>query len=331
MTWTRVSTKMLPLATQTALANKRIFITGGTGTFGKWLIREIKNIACEVVLLTRDATLFLESFPEFASDNISFIEGDIRNFDDPAGHFDYIIHAATPVVSNELSDAELTDIIVTGTKRVLKFAEQIHCQRLLYVSSGAVYGRQPPELDGIPETFPCNPTSTYGEAKRIAEDLCIRSQVDCVIARCFAFVGPDMPLDAHFAIGNFIGNCLKNEPIVIRGDGSPLRSYMYSSDLAEWLFRLMLDGEPSECYNVGSDKPISILDLAHRVRDCVGTEVDIVVLQTPNCQQAPESYVPCTRKARERLSLEMAVDLERSIQNTLYALIHKCDSSTNEA
>ena len=286
---------------------------------GKWLVDELKNIRCELVLLTRDATLFLERFPEFNLDQITFVEGDVRDFDYPQGHFDHIIHAATPVASDAPGDAELIDIIVAGTRRVLDFAAHAGCQRMLHLSSGEVYGRQPPGLKCIPENFPCNPITAYGKGKLIAEDLCLRSEVDCVIARCFAFVGPGMPLDAHFAIGNFIGSCLKNEPIVIRGDGSTLRSYMYSSDLVGWLMRLMTDGEPGECYNVGSNTPISIMDLAHCVRDCAGADVEIVVLQSPNAGEAPDSYVPCTQKAMDNLSLGLDFDLETSIRNTLHS------------
>jgi dTDP-glucose 4,6-dehydratase len=172
-------------------------------------------------------------------------------------------------------------------------------------------------------SFPCNPITTYGKAKRIAENLCIHSDVNSVVARCFAFVGPGLPLNAHFAIGNFIRSCMRNEPIMIRGDGTPLRSYMYSSDLVEWLLRIMVNSKPGEIYNVGSDVPISMVDLAHRVRDYSGVDVEITVCQSSEGSQMPESYIPCTRKAMNELSLKLKFDLENSIQNTLHALSHE--------
>jgi nucleoside-diphosphate-sugar epimerase len=101
-------------------------------------------------------------------------------------------------------------VIVDGTKRVLEFSRQAGVQRILYVSSGAVYGFQPRELSHIPETFQCNPVTVYGKGKMKAEQMCLDSGIETVIARCFAFVGPWLPLDSHFAIGNFIGNCLRN-------------------------------------------------------------------------------------------------------------------------
>lgn len=281
--------------------------------FGKWLMHELKEIACELVLLTRDSTGFLNSFPKFALENITFVEGDVRDFQYPEGHFDYVIHAATPVVSDKLSDTELTDIIVAGTKRVLDFATQSGCPRLLYISSGAVYGATPPELDHIPESFPCNPITTYGKGKLIAENLCLGSQVECVIARCFAFVGPGMPLDAHFAIGNFMGSCLKNEPILINGDGTPLRSYMYSSDLADWLITLLIKGRIGETYNVGSEEAISIINLAELVFKLTKKQPNFCIAVSPQKNQLPKRYIPSISKAKQDIGLECRVRLQEAI------------------
>jgi len=227
------------------LSNKRIFLTGGTGFFGKWLLdhfhpsaareapflrgsdrRERQRLETEVVVLSRNPAQFLRDFPRFGpersergsvlagqrpkgvatNENITFVRGDVRDFSFPSGHFDYVIHAATEasVKLDQENPDEMFSVIVDGTRRVLEFSKQAGVQRLLYVSSGAVYGVQPPELSHIPETFPCNPVTAYGKGKLKAEQMCLESGIETVIARCFAFVGPWLPLDTYFAIGNFI-------------------------------------------------------------------------------------------------------------------------------
>jgi dTDP-glucose 4,6-dehydratase len=302
------------------LAGKRIFITGGTGLFGRWLMEKLSGTGADVVLMSRDPSAAVQRFP---GNNIpaccSFVKGDVREFSFPDGIFHYVIHAATPVVSDNLSldSDEMYSIIVDGTKRVVEFAHAAGTRRLLYVSSGAVYGVQPPELKHIPEGLPCHPVTAYGKGKLAAERLCVRSGISSVIARCFAFVGPHIAVDAHFAIGNFIGNCLRNESIEIKGDGTPLRSYMYSSDLAEWLLTLLLQGADHGIYNVGSDQAVSILDLAHLVRDAAGTDNDIVVNRKPVPGSLPARYVPSIEKAKNELKLDLRIGLREAVFRTL--------------
>ena len=143
--------------------------------------------------------------------------------------------------------------ILAGTERTLQFAAQCDARKFLLTSSGAVYGRQPPELTHVPESYdgapdPLNPASVYAEGKRAAELMCAVYQkaaeangmeFEAKIARCWAFCGPHLPLDAHFAIGNFIGDVLAGRPISIAGDGTPRRSYLYAAELAAWLWTVL--------------------------------------------------------------------------------------------
>lgn len=300
-----------------SLKSKRLFLTGGTGLFGKWLLTALEGRVGEIVLLSRDPEGFKNTFPLARSMGVNFIHGDVRSFEYPNGDFDYCIHGATPVPSQNLTISEkleMESVIVDGTKRVLEFARFSDVKRLLYISSGAVYGVQPPELECIQECFPCSPVSVYGKGKLRAEEFCLESGLDCVIARCFSFVGPHMPLDANFAIGNFIGNCLRNEPILIKGSGKSRRSYMYSKDLAEWLLQIMLIGKRGELYNVGSADSLSIEELAYLVRECAGTKQNICIMnknETPEC-----NYVPDNGKANA-LGLLEHYSLNESIVKTM--------------
>ena len=213
-----------------------IFITGGTGFFGKWLIESFTaanhrhGLNARAVVLTRDATHRISSNPA-----VSFHTGDMRDFEFPEGSFSHIIHAATP----STGPVEMLDTIVQGTRHVLDFARHCSAKKVLFCSSGAVYGRQPPTLERIPEDYSSAPDSAYGEGKRAAELLCAAYARDTglqvKIARCFAFLGPHLPLDANFAAGNFLRDAMSGQPICIQGDGTPYRSYLYtrrSHDLA---------------------------------------------------------------------------------------------------
>jgi nucleoside-diphosphate-sugar epimerase len=221
---------------------------------------------------------------------------------------------------------EMFETIVDGTRRVLQFAAASGCRKLLFVSSGAVYGKQPPELTHIPEDYlgapdPLDPASAYGEGKRAAEMLCVvagkKHGFEIKIARCFAFVGPHLPLDAHFAIGNFIRDALAGSPIRVNGDGTPLRSYLYAADLAVWLWTLLFAGTAGKAYNVGSDQAVSIADLSRTIADLIslGAQVEIARQSTPGAPVA--IYVPSTDRARLELNLHSFVDLESAIRRSI--------------
>src|SRR5262249_23568298 len=132
---------------------------------------------------------------------------------------------------------EMAKVIVCGTQRVLEFAQSAGTHGLLYLSSGAIYGTQPAELERISEDFAGAPAelrseSIYGEAKRVAEDLCVSAATSALhpkIARCFAFVAPRLPLGGHFAAGNFLADAVAGRAITVKGDGQPLRSYLYGT------------------------------------------------------------------------------------------------------
>lgn len=302
------------------LSKKRIFLTGGTGLFGKWLLEHFNALDADVVVLSRNPAQFIAQFPMFGKNpNITFVQGDVRDFSFPSCPFDYVIHAATEASARleRENPEEMYSVIVDGTRRVLEFSKQGGVKRLLYVSSGAVYGVQPSELSHIPETFPCNPVAVYGKGKLKAEQLGLESGIETVIARPFAFTGPWLPLDAHFAVGNFIGNCLRNEPIEIKGDGTPLRSYMYGSDLAEWLLTILLRGEPGRIYNVGSDEAISISDLARLIRECAGTQNEMIVHGKKNKETLPSRYIPSVARVKKELAVFQRCSLTEAIRRTV--------------
>lgn len=309
---------------------KRFFLSGGTGFFGKWLLESFVHINrrlglnARLTALSRDPRAFLSRHPGFGAEpSLSFVPGDVRNFTFPTGTFDFIIHAATEASAKleRENPAEMHSVIVDGTRRVLEFAAHAGASRLMMTSSGAVYGTQPPELSQLDENYTGRATTSYGKGKQVAEAMCAEAGTHhgfvTLLPRCFAFVGPYLPLDTHFAIGNFIRDCLEDHPIVIQGDGTPLRSYLYAADLAEWLWTILLRGEHARPYNVGSSEAISILDLALKVRACAATHNPITVLRSADPSLPPARYVPSITRAAKELGLHPRCALDEAIARTL--------------
>lgn len=300
-----------------ALGQKRLFVTGGTGFFGKSMLDyrlrhpEWPWAKAEWVILSRAPERFAAAHPQLAAQpGVSFVVGDVRDFAFPEGPFDAVVHAATSAVTT-LPDADMTSVIVDGTRRVVEFAKAADCPRLLFTSSGAVYGPQRAPVD---ETAPCAPATAYGRGKLAAERLLAESGLYVVIARCFAFVGPYLERGIHFAIGNFIQSCLDGNDIVVNGDGTPLRSYLYADDLVEWLFAILERGRPGRAYNVGGERAVSIRALAETVRGALGAEVGIVVKQKPARDVPAWVYVPVVDRAKGELGLEVRTPLECAVR-----------------
>src|ERR1039457_6547484 len=220
--------------------------------------------------------------------------------------------------------------ILAGTERTLEFAAQCGARKFLLTSSGAVYGKQPPEMTHVPETYagapdPLDAASVYAEGKRASELMCALHRktatatgvaFEAKIARCWAFCGPHLPLDAHFAIGNFIGDVLAGRPISIAGDGTPRRSYLYAADLAVWLWTILFQAPALVPINVGSGRDVSILELAQTVEKTLAPGTRIDVAKQAVAGAAPARYVPSVRRAEELLGLRETVGLEEAIRRT---------------
>lgn len=313
-----------------------LFFTGGTGFFGKSILRYWQNHSPKferIFILSRNPEAFLASYADLLTDlNVNFIEGDILDISkiNLDIKFDYIIHAATESsLGSRINNFDLFSQIVRGTEEVLQFAVNHGCKKFLLTSSGAVYGIQPKNMEKIPEDYlgsinQLDPNSAYGIGKKAAEHLTIlyanKFGFDYVIARCFAFVGEDLPLNAHFAIGNFLRDSINDRDLTVNGDGSPLRSYFNQNDLAYCLNLMLFMKTKYKVYNVGSDVKISIKDLAAMIRDKVNPRKKIIV-KAKRDSNLKNKYIPNVDRLRAEFFPDDFMHLDESLDEIISKLL----------
>lgn len=317
------------------LNGARIFLTGGTGFIGCWLLdsfgwaRSRLGLDVELAVLTRDPALFRRKEPRLAAlPGLRLFAGDVRDFAFPTDKFSHVIHAATAASAalNVDSPLVMIDTIVDGTQHTLDLAAHCGAKTFLHTSSGGVYGRQSEAMTHIPEDYagapdPFDPWSAYGESKRLAELLGTiyskRHGFEHKVARIFALVGPRLPLDIHYAMGNFIRDGLHGGPIKIGGDGTPFRSYLYASDLVVWLWTILVRGVHNRPYNVGSDHSVTIADTARAVSGIFGGNLAVEIACQPMPGQRGNRYVPSIERAKRELGLRPRVALVDGIRRTV--------------
>ncbi|MBB4631493.1 dTDP-glucose 4,6-dehydratase [Sphingosinicella soli] len=319
-----------------AFRGARLLVTGGTGFIGSWLVETVLRANAErgadirLAVLTRAPEHACRTAPHaFVNEAVELIAGDVTTIEPKLGSIDACIHAATDVGEPVRAADHLAvfDSCVTGTRRILDACIAGGARHFLLLSSGAVYGTQPTNIDNMPELMlwapdTSDPASGYGEGKRAAEWLAsayaARANFSVAIARIYALIGPNLPLHGNFAAGNFIRDALAGMPVRIKGDGRSLRSYLYMADACIWLLRMIATAAPSgarQCYNLGSEKAISIAELAQRV--VLGSGQSVEVMTQGLSVLPPPRYVPNTGKARAALGVAEYTDLDTAIGKTI--------------
>ncbi|MDB5799551.1 MAG: dTDP-glucose 4,6-dehydratase [Rhodocyclales bacterium] len=313
----------------------RIFVTGGSGFIGSWLLElvlyanRMHDAGMQVVALSRDPERARIVMPHLFEDaSLSWVRGDAQDFAWPDGAFDMCIHAAADVAdpARAADHRRVFDTAVLGTRRVLDFAEHAGVHRFLFTSSGAVYGPQPPSLARMPEDFLNAPDvldarTAYGQGKRAAEwqvaERARSSAGKFSIARIFALLGPRLPLDGTLAAGNFIRDALAGQPILVRGDGTAVRSYLYMADACVWLLRMMSHESPLLACNLGSEEEVSIARLAAQVEELSGSKGGVRIMEQAVPDVLPQRYVPDTQRTRKVLRIGNMTSLHEALDRTI--------------
>jgi dTDP-glucose 4,6-dehydratase len=323
----------------TDLDGARILLTGGTGFVGKWILRTAKlaqensQVKIELVVPTRQLfALHVQYALQIGCPNVSFVVGNFIEDKVDIGRVDMIIHAATPASAklNAENPSGMLRLNISAMESVLRLANED--TPLLFTSSGAVYGTQAESMTHIPEgTIVPNPPkdqlNAYAQGKQAAEQMCrdagAEGRCKPIIARLFAFGGEYLPRDTHFAIGNFVQNALDRKPIVVNGDGQARRSYLYGADMATWLWSALAHGGIGEPLHIGSERSISILELARcvaRVSGEVLNYVPEVIVSLPVNDSVPvHQYVPSTLQTRTILEVKEWTTLDETITRMMRA------------
>lgn len=298
---------------------KSLLIIGGTGFFGKSILDSFKrgllsefNIS-KIIILARNIDKFKLEFPELIIDGVELIKGDISIINS-LPETEFVIHAATSTKMNEYnhnSNGSGKNNIEKSVTNFCRLASIYNAKsKILYCSSGAVYGKQPLNIEKLDECFPFQDDlsglsiekKNYCLGKRFAETEVFnlgKLGLSVSIARCFAFFGKYLPKDEHFAYGNFIANAENGENIIVKTNGIIYRSYMYADDLVISLMKILFDSNPCcPIYNVGSDNPEKLHEVAQKIAKKYGVKCDFKI----DNNLILDRYIPNTNKLKSLLN-----------------------------
>lgn len=312
------------------ILERDIVILGASGFVGSWLTESVVfarrelGIRGRLVLVNRKSTNEQQGFA--AGGHAEIHTADIRETCPDIADGSIVFFGANPARAtlNILQPEVMTEIILKGVQTLLRRIVMTNC-KIVNLSSGAVYGLMNHLQDCFDESDSERkdlklPSSAYHQAKIDAERLFNTQASEGNIvahARLFAFLSPKLPLNEHFAAGNFIRDALRGLPIKITGDERTVRSYQYATDLVSSLFAIAARGHRYRVYNVGSPIPVTILQLAEKISSLTGVSVSLARGKNSAKIANIDRYVPCTTRVETELGLKSHVDLDEAILRTV--------------
>ena len=299
-------------------------ILGGTGFIGSWLTRSLLflnreyDLGIDLTLATRDLKSAEAKFSYWGRDSLKFLERDLAKFNPiPLEGVTHVIHGATS--STKITGSENSERVfnstVNGVKSIIHSKpSENNAVKIVHLSSGAVYGRTNSEI--LKETeIPLETSSSltkYAQAKVEAERiLCEATSQGLVIGanpRLFAFFGPGLVMEEHFAIGNFLNDALNKREILLNGHPLTTRSYLYPTDLVSWILRILIN-PVNRPIHVGSENSISMMELVKKINKLTKNHG----FKISNPQAEVNHYVPSTEETRKIYGTTEAVSLEEGL------------------
>jgi len=324
---------------RTARAPARTLVTGGAGFIGSHLCDRLLAAGREVVVIDNLSTGRSSNLPE-AHDRLTFIEADLGSLVNELGHqgelgaFDEVYHLAAAVgvqlVMEKPVESIETNVTLTADllKASLTSGPSGGPSRVLVASSSEVYGKGVGEVFSEEDDVVYGPTTvtrwSYAASKALDEHLALayhrQSQLPVVIARFFNTVGPRQIGTYGMVLPRFVDAALQNKPLKVFGEGTQSRCFCDVRDVVGVLPELL---SHSNCFgrvfNVGSDHPISINELAQTVIATLGSKSKVE--HTPYSEAYPAGFEDLRRRRpdlsrlREAVGFEARVPLEQTIQD----------------
>lgn len=317
-----------------SLKNSSILITGANGMIASCIVdvlnylNETENYNAKIYIMVREKNKILSRFINYA--NVIVVERDVTQKILLNEHIDYIIHAA----SNSHPKAFVEDPVGTmlanfiGTNNILEFAINNKCKRVLYVSSGEVYGQGDKDLEFFNEDYLgklnlISFRSCYPVGKLAAETLCMsytkQYGIETVIARPCHCYGPTQTENDSRVSAQFINNVLNNKDIIMKSNGSQIRSYCYVVDCAIGILTILAKGENMQIYNVANNN--SILSIREMAEIIAKKNNKKVIIDLPSDYEK-SGFNTVTKsvlngKKLENLGWKPIFDFEHGIEETL--------------
>ncbi len=297
------------------LKNKSVLVIGINGLIGSALIDVLnylntnEDFSIKIVGTVRNKSKILDRFNSY---DMQIYEQDINNKIEINEHIDYIINTASNSHPKMFSIDPVGTMVANfvGTKNLLDFAVEKEVERFLYVSSGEIYGQGADNINSFDENYcgkivSTSPRSCYPVSKLSAETLCCsysqQYKVDTVIARPCHVYGPTQQDSDSRASAQFILNVINNQDIVMKSEGTQIRSYMHVLDCATGLLTILLKGENCNAYNVANNNSIlSIREMAEKIASVNDKKV---VFDIPT-EKEKSGYNPVTRSVLNGKKLE---------------------------